>query len=160
MATNDVDTAVEASALRQRGVFSRAQVLAAGGTDKVIRARLASGRWRRVTAGVYRFPVARPAFEQELWAAVLAAGRSAVVSHESAAALHGFLGFPPGPRVVTVPHSGCARLPGITVHQITDLTAEWCTDLGGLPVSTPARTFVDLAPITRRLRLRRALDDA
>lgn len=91
---------------------------------------------------------------------MLAAGRDAVVSHEAAAALHGLRSYPGGPRVVTVAHSGHARLDGTTVHQISDLTAQFRTTIDGLPVTTAARTFVDLASTSRRLRLRTALDDA
>ena len=61
-------------------------------------------------------------------------------------------------------HRGSQRLravpPCITVHQISDLTPEWSTVVEGLPVTTPARTFVDLAAVSRRIRLRSALDDA
>jgi hypothetical protein len=37
----------------QRGVLSRAQVLAAGLTDEVITARLSPGSWRRLYPGIY-----------------------------------------------------------------------------------------------------------
>jgi very-short-patch-repair endonuclease len=69
-------------------------------------------------------------------------------------------GFPTGPLVLTVPHSGHRRIPGVTVHQISDLTADSCVLIDGLPHTTPARTLVDLAATTRMGRLAAALDDA
>ena len=100
-------------------------------------------------------------YEQQLWVAVLAAGRAGHgLVRSGGGALHDLLGYPTGPLVVTVAHSGFARLPGITVHQITDLTDDGRTSIRGLPVTTVARTFVDLAAVSRRIRLRMALDDA
>jgi hypothetical protein len=155
-----VNAAIVQLALTQANTFSYAQARGLGATPPMIARRLQAGQWRRELPGVYALAGTERSYQQRLWAAVLAAGRQATVSFEAAAASHGFLGFPAGPLVVTVSHSGYARLPGITVHQISDLTQEWCTSTDGLPITTPARTFVDLAAVTRVIRLRMALDDA
>jgi hypothetical protein len=120
---------------RQSGVITRTQALAAGVTRGAIRAHLAARRWQRVRPGVYATfsgPVPRLA---RLWAAVLAAGPGAILSHESAAELVGLLDAPETPsRVadrsgskrgpdnqrihVTVPHGRkVVAIPGVVVHR-------------------------------------------
>ncbi len=155
-----VNEAIARLARAQANSFSYAQAIEMGATPSMFVRRVRAGQWRRELPGVYAMAGAQSTYEQRLWVAVLAAGRQAVVSFEAAAAVHGVLGFPKGPLVVTVAHSGYARLPGIRVRQISDLTGEWCTSINGLPITTTARTFVDLAAVSRRLRLRMALDDA
>ena len=136
----DVDTAVETCASGSAGECSRelrssppAVTTSSSGHG------LASGRWRGVVPGVYRFPVARPDLRARLMGGVLAARaqRCRVARSRRRAPRLPRLSRQV-PRVVTVAHSGFARLPGVTVHQISDLTPEWCTTLGGLPVSTAA----------------------
>jgi very-short-patch-repair endonuclease len=46
------------------------------------------------------------------------------------------------------------------VHQINDVTPEHCTELIGLPVTTAARTIVDLASVVHVARLRHIVEDA
>ena len=48
-----MDAAVARTAVRQHAVFLREQVLALGMTDEMIDHRIASGRWVRVSSGVY-----------------------------------------------------------------------------------------------------------
>jgi len=57
---------------------------------------------------------------------------------------------------VTVPGSGRSR-PGIAVHR-QPLHADHVTAIRGLPVTTPARTVIDLADVLDRRGLERALD--
>ncbi len=76
----------------QHGVFSRDQAIRAGLTPDMIRSRVRRGTWRRLSPGVYTVLTGRPAGMARLWAAVLAAGAGAVLSHETAAELHGFAG--------------------------------------------------------------------
>ena len=145
MTAVNVNAAIVRLALTQANTFTYAQGRELGATPPMFARRVRTGQWRRELPGVYALAGTEPTYEQRLWVAVLAAGRQATVSFEAAAALHGFLGFPAGPLVVTVAHSGFARLPGITVHQITDLSDEARTTHDRLPITTPARTFVDLA---------------
>ncbi|MFI5842344.1 hypothetical protein ACIA8K_21775 [Catenuloplanes sp. NPDC051500] len=102
---------------RQRGVVARWQALAGGYTRSAIERRLATGRWRRLSSGVYAVspgPLSRMA---ELWAAVLAAGSGAMLSHQSAAEVAG-LAAVGGPIHVTVPAGRHPqRMPGVVVHR-------------------------------------------
>jgi very-short-patch-repair endonuclease len=122
----------------QQGVVSRAQALACGLTAETIRARLDSGRWRVVLAGVYATfsgPLPRLAV---LWAGLLHAGPSALLSHDSAAELVG-LAPQPGPLVhVTVPASRrCRAVPGVVVHRCRRAEAM------RHPTRTPPQTRVE-----------------
>jgi len=155
-----VDQAIGELAARQYQLFSRAQVLLRGGTDSLIRRRCQAGWWLKVGPGVYSLPGTRPSYLRSLWRAHLAAGPHSTVSHESAAALEDFTGFPRVPIVLTVPHPLHPRVEGATVHQISDLEPRWIWRLGDLPVTVPGRTFVDIAPFCSKARLGTALDDA
>lgn len=80
-------------------------------------------------------------------AAVLACGEDAAVSHLSAGHLLELLrGRPPARPEVTVPTTAGRARPGITVHRVRALTAADVTRWHGIPVTTPARTLLDLAP--------------
>ena len=82
-----VDVRVARFAGRNRGVVSRAQLLALGRSSTGIARWIAAERLHRLLSGVYLYghPVPPPlAWET---AALLATGPSAVLSHHSAAAL-------------------------------------------------------------------------
>ena len=129
---------------RQGGAFSFAQALRLGYTRATISRRLRRGAWVRIHPGVYSLGGTAPTRLLKLWASVLAAGDDAVVSHESAALLHGAERLPSSPITLTNPHGCHHRLDGVVVHQIDDLAAAHRTRTNGLPVSKPARTVVDL----------------
>jgi very-short-patch-repair endonuclease len=108
----------EEIAAAQAGVLTRRQARDCGLSDDAIEVRLESGRWQRVHVGVlatFSGPLTRAA---QVWAAVLAAGPGAVLSHETAAELAGLLTEPVAVIHVTVP--GERRVtgrPGLAVHR-------------------------------------------
>lgn len=117
-----VDSIVTENASEQCGLFSRRQVLGAGGNDNLISRRLESGRWLRVATGVYSLAGWPQSWRRSLWSAHLHVSPASVVSHEAAAALHGLILFRPGPVIVTVPHGDHERpINDVRVHQSTDL---------------------------------------
>jgi hypothetical protein len=115
--------------------------------------RLSTGRWRRLAPGIYAIAGAPDTFEQRALAACLASGPDAVLSHRSAGALWELPGCQgakrPDQRIeVVVPHSrGRRHNPLATVHRSRRLAAVDRTRRGGLPVTTPARTLIDLASV-------------
>ncbi len=160
---HDLDTALAQLAASQANAFSRAQAMELGYGEPQIQRRVRTSRWLHLAAGVYALPGYAPPYTQRLWAAHLAAGPASVISHEAAAAVHGLTGFPRRLVVVTTAHGNHQRPPGAVLHQSTDLAAEHIArapGLGALPVTTVARTIVDLAAVTRRSRLEVAIDDA
>jgi very-short-patch-repair endonuclease len=96
-----------------------------------------------------------------LLAAVMA-GRTAtttsVLSHRSAGRLHGVLRS--GGGVIDVTSTGRHDLPGIRWHTARTLHPEDLTVIGAIPVTTIARTFLDLAETLHPQRLHDALEQS
>ncbi len=159
MAKQSADVRIARLAARQAGTFSRAQALAVGMTDSSILRRIRSGRWTVLLPGVYLLSGVPPAWHSEVWAAVLAAGPLATVTHETALRLHGSPHVALRPITLTVPHGAHPRVAGAVVHQIDDLQLSDVTQADGLPVSKPARSVVEVAATVGRRRLGRVLDD-
>jgi very-short-patch-repair endonuclease len=156
----DFDDRVAAIAARQAGAFTRSQVLEVGGTDRMIRRRRDARRWTSRIQGVYELTQFPESWLRDLWVACLAPSTGAVVSFQAAAVLHGLATFRTSPVVVTVPHSD-TRLTALgTVHQSRRLYEEHVTALDGLPVTTVARTIMDLSAIYRISRVELAMDSA
>jgi hypothetical protein len=156
-----VDGAIAALAEAQHGVVAFSQLQALGLKPRAIQARAASRRLHRIHHGVYAI-TPRPLLKREgIWhAAVLACGPGAVLSHRSAAALHDLRAFG-GNRVdVTVPSRSGRDRPGIHLHRATTLIDRDVTVHRRIPCTTVARTLLDLAAVTNRDRLKRALDQA
>lgn len=155
-----IDQLIEPLAEQQCGVFARFQVLALGGDDDLIRRRRRSGRWSTPIRGVYALPGHPETWNRRLWIAYLAAGRDAIVSHHSAAALFGLPGFPRRGASVTVPHPRHLRIAGVTVHQTRVLPRHHWIVFAGRRTTTLARVLVDLAPTISRVRLDLAYEHA
>ncbi len=149
-------------ARRQHGVVSRAQLLGAGLAGGAIDALVRRSRLRPVHRGVYLLgalagPLEPPRAPE--MAALLACGRDAVVSHRSAAGLWGLLPPPPGraPVDVLIPGRDRSRHRGLRARRVVDLSREDVTIREGIPVTTAARTLVDLAGTLAMRELEQAL---
>lgn len=141
-------------AARQHGAVSRSQLLADGCSSSAIDRMVASGRLSLVLPGVYVVPGSPDTVARRRWLALLAIGPAAVLSFETAARINGLATVGDrGPTIVTVPHSGWQRLPGIRVHQISDLASLHVVEFEGMPVTDVPRTIVDLSAIWRRARM-------
>ena len=90
----DIPASVDEIASWQAGAISRRQLLAAGVSNQIIFERLKRRRWQQLFRGVYATFSGLPPRETWLWAAVLSAGEGAVLSHQTAAELHGLLDPP------------------------------------------------------------------
>jgi very-short-patch-repair endonuclease len=91
-------------------------------------------------------------------AAVLACGPGALLSHRSAGAHHGLLGYLSARIDVTV--VGRGPRPGIVVHRVRQLPDDDRALVDNIPVTSVARTLCDLAGAVRADQLRRAIDPA
>jgi hypothetical protein len=105
-------------ARNQCGIVSRAQALQAGLSEDMIKFRVRSDRWRTLHPGVYATFTGGPSRTAQLWAALLAAGPGAVLSHETAAELLG-LGDRAAVSIhVTVPRARhIAAIRGVAIHR-------------------------------------------
>jgi len=147
-------------ACAQHGVISRAQLAALGLQSWVIGHEVRVGRLHRVHRGVYAVGHRRISREGRWIAAVLAVGADAALSHASAAALWGVRTVPAGPIDVTLPtRNGRKARAGVTVHRAR-LSLEEITVQRSIPVTTPARTLLDLAEHLTPVRLARAVNEA
>jgi very-short-patch-repair endonuclease len=135
-----------AIAAAQCGVFSRAQALAAGYTESRIRHLVAIGTWLRCHPGIYCLAGVATSFDMNAWIAVLAAGPEARLSHRTAGKLQRVEGAPqPVLFDVSVPEVRVPRsVPRAKIHRTT-LAAEDVAVCQGFPVTSIARTLVDLA---------------
>ena len=150
-----MDEAISRLAACQHGCFSRPQVHDAGMTDRMIASRVASGRWLRVEAGVYRIAGVPVTWKQRALAACMVSGPGAVVSHRSAAVLWGVSGFHPGAIDITVPPGRSNRNARARVHR----AAVDGTRRDGIPITRPARTVQDLSGVVGADLLEEAVDD-
>ncbi|UGS34551.1 type IV toxin-antitoxin system AbiEi family antitoxin domain-containing protein [Capillimicrobium parvum] len=131
-------------AARQWGVVSRQQLIDAGLSRAAIDRRVASGRLIRLHRGVYAVGHTALRIEGHRMAAVLAGGPGAVLTDRTAG---GVWAVRPDNRPrwdVTVPTAHGRKLPGITIHQ-RRLDPRDVTEIAGIPVTTLARTYLDLA---------------
>jgi hypothetical protein len=117
---------------------------------------MSRGELIRVHAGVYAVGhVPKHAHARSL-AAVLACGDGAALSHAAAAALWDVMDWPQSLEV-TSPHQH--RRPGITTHRSSTLTPKDIRKRHGVPVTSPARTVLDLQPRLTDARLTRVVND-
>jgi hypothetical protein len=145
---------------RQHGVVSRVQLLALGFAKKAIEHRVRSGRLHPVRRGVYA--VGRRSLPREgRWmAAVLCCGGEAVLSHRSAGALWGIAVEHPGRIDVSIRGSRRCAHRGLRARTRPSLAPGDLTRHRGIPVTTVARTIVDLATELPVGGLERAVNEA
>lgn len=143
--SHPLDVLIAELAERQHGVVALVQLLELGLSERAVRARVAAGRLRRIHRGVYAVGHASLNAHGRWLAAVLACGEGAVLSHRSAAALHG-LRPSAAPRIeVTVPRRVPGQRRGIVVRGRSGLAAPDVTDREGIPCTSIARTLLDIA---------------
>jgi len=149
------DAVIAALAAEQHGVVSRKQLLAAGLGASAIGRRVDAGRLHPLYRGVYAVGH-RLLSQRGRWIAATLA-TNAVLSHRSAGALWGVRPWT-GRIELTVPR-GPSRRQGLLLHRAV-LAPDETTVRDGIPVTTPARTLVDLAGVLQRHQLQHALNEA
>jgi very-short-patch-repair endonuclease len=150
-----VDEVIAGLAGRQHGVVGRAQLLAAGVTVAAIKHRVNAGRLHPLYRGVYAVGHLVLSQRGRWMAATLAT--DGVLSHRSAGALW-CLRPSQGRIEVTTPRTRAKR-PGLLLHRAV-LAADEITTHDGIPVTTPARTLLDLAGVLQRHQLQQAVNEA
>jgi very-short-patch-repair endonuclease len=156
---NRTDHIIAALAEDQHGVVSRAQLLSAGVSAKVIEVRVRRESLISLHRGVYAVGHRQLRREGYWLAAVLAVGRGAALSHRQAAGLHGFRPSN-GSTIDVTTKRDRGGLAGIWVHRTRALEDEDVTEIDGIPVTTASRTLVDLAGMVAEDHLARALREA
>jgi hypothetical protein len=128
------------------GNVTRRELLAAGVSDEEIYGRAQSGLLHRQYPGVYRVGHTAPSVEAEYLAAVLACGDDGLLCGEAGGYLVDLIRRqePPMPEVLA---RSQRRIEGIKVHRARAGTGTDRWVHRGVPVTTPARTLVDLAAV-------------
>lgn len=140
------------------GVVTRAELRRAGVTEEEIRQRLNRGTLLRVYRGVYRVGHRARNVEASYLAAVRACGEGALLSGRAAAYLLGLVkGRAPAPEVLA---PTVRRVNGVRTRRCRHIDAEDATTWRGIPVTTVARTLVDLAAVLPVAALARACHEA
>jgi very-short-patch-repair endonuclease len=163
---NGRDRALVRLASTQYGVVSTRQLRSLALDKSAVRHRVVTGHLHPLHRGVYAVGRGDLTDHGRWLAAVLAVGEGAVLSHRSAAALWGFA--PDGGResdIAAEPDVAVARSlrprSGVRIHRARNLPRRDTTLRQRIPVTTAARTLVDLADVVGDQReLRRAVNEA
>jgi very-short-patch-repair endonuclease len=140
------------------GVVTRAQLVRAGITPEEIKQRVARGTLLREHRGVYRVGHRAPSVEARYLAAVWACGEGAVLCGRAAGYLLGIVKGAPAAPDVTAPK--VRRVEGVTTRRSRRIDPEHVASWRGIPVTTVARTLVDLAAVLSAENLARACHEA
>lgn len=153
MAYRDPKTALRAltqTAVSQGGYFTARQAADAGYGSSHLRYHLAAGNFERVGHGLYRIPTLQIVEHDDLlrlqfWSRDRDDRPQAVVSHQTALALHDLAEFIPTRVHLTVRPSFRKPAPkGCTLHRAR-LEKRDTQEVSSLRVTTPLRTLRDLA---------------
>jgi very-short-patch-repair endonuclease len=145
---------------RQLAVITFRQLELSGLSRTAIATRARRRLLHRQHRGVYLYGHPTPLPGAIELAAALACGERAVVSHRSAAVLFG-IASPAGESVqVTVVRRSCRSRTGLRVHSVERLEPLDHGFVRGIPITSPARTLVDLAGEATSGELERAIAEA
>lgn len=147
-------------AAAQRGRVATRQLHEAGFTSSRIATRVRNGHLIRVGFGVYAvgYVISEPLIPET--EALLACGPGSMLSHASAAVVWEMIPARPNDPVhLTTGHDRRGRR-GIVVHHSRTLTAADARIHLGLPLTSPARTLLDLCDVRSLHEVERALDEA
>jgi predicted transcriptional regulator of viral defense system len=146
---------VARAAADQWGVLSLDELFTCGLSRDAVSDRALNGRLHPIHRGVYAVGHAKLPLEGRFLAAVKAC-RPAVLSHFSAAALWGFVEWDDRYPQVTVADTTPRSHPGVRIHRTTTLDRRDVLRRRGIPVTSPARTLLDLAATLDHRPLRSA----
>jgi very-short-patch-repair endonuclease len=146
-------------ARRQHGIVDDPDLFRLGFGHGAIQHQLKLARLHRLYPGVYAVGHTRLTLEARWLAAVRACGESATLSHRTGATSWDVMRAIGGAIHVTVVGSRRPK-PGIVLHQVRSLDPRDRTVRDGIPVTSLARTFLDLAETESGQVLRRAWDEA
>jgi predicted transcriptional regulator of viral defense system len=150
-----------ALARQQWGVVTRRQLTELGMGTRGISDWVQGGRLHRLYRGVYAVGHDRLRLEGRWLAAVFACGPGTVHSHRDAAQLWELRQGNSALIEVTVSsRNGRRGQRGIRLHRTKRLRPDEVTMRHGIPVTTVARTLLDLADVIDRQALKRAITEA
>jgi hypothetical protein len=117
------------------------------------------GWLRSVRRGVFAFSGRLPSKWEPILAASLAGGPAAIISHQAAAAVHGFWGVIDADPELTIVGSAGRRMAGVRIHHSTGFDPKDIVERHGAHLTSPIRTLIDLAPAMNAYGLPRMIDE-
>lgn len=132
----------------QNGVFTRGDALRCGYSERAVRAKVARGVWLRIRRGCYLDAGGgggAVTLAHRVAAVRRTCGVDAVASGPTAVALHGMALLDPVDRLTFVSRDGARYEHGDVSIVPAELPDDHATVLDGLPVTSPARTVIDVA---------------
>jgi len=155
-----VDQRIAEMARSQHGLVALDQLVAVGIRPHHVERRVKRGSLLRVRPAVFAVAGSPGTFEQLVLAAVLAAGRDAVASHTTAAVLWRLPLVQHEVLEVTTSRRHWARMQKVRGHRTVAFLNCEHTAHTGIPVTTVARTLVDLSGRLSTAQLGRMTDRA
>lgn len=147
-------------ASEQAGYFSAAQAKAIGYSYQAQAHHVAAGNWTRVDRGLFRLTEWIADVHDDLARWTLWSKGRAVVSHETALAVHGIGEFETARVHLTVPLQFTMRDDALVLHH-ADLPGTDVLQRTGFRVTTPVRSLIDVAALApEEEHLGRAIADA
>lgn len=159
MDRRDLRRRLFALAAGQGGHFTAGQAKKAGYSYQAQAHHVAAGNWLRIDRGLFRLAEWIPDRYDDLIRWTLWSKQRAVVSRESALAVHGVGEFEAARPHLTVPPGFSMRDPAVILHR-ADLPDEDIEAYTGFSVTTVVRSLVDIANIADEDQLARAIEDA
>jgi very-short-patch-repair endonuclease len=144
---------------KQHGVIARTQLRALGLDKFAIRRRIAAGMLHPLYEGrVFATSLGPQTRSGRYLAAVMACGKDARLGHRSAADSWGLR--PSEGRIEVIVPLGRHDVAGLIVHQSRMLDPQDFTVNDGIPITSVARTLLDLSAVVRPVDLPAAIDRA
>jgi very-short-patch-repair endonuclease len=154
---------IAATAEAQRGLVTRAQLIAAGIPDSTIRGWADRGHLHAVHRAVYAIGHRRRDMETAWLAATMAAGPGAAISRRSSGELQHLLAVDElhwhRSRIHLTRPGRPARRDGLIIHS-APLASIDVVEVRGIRATAAARTLFDIAPRSTAAALRRAFEEA
>ncbi len=145
-------------AARRSGVVTVAEAHNAGLTRAQLRTLQRRGDWSSPVHGVLVAAAATPSWVQRC--AIAAMASNGVLSHRAAAQLHRLDGVDDAPVELSVSRRSARLSLDAVVHRATFLEPVDITEVSGMPVTSIARTIVDLGEVVIDDVVEQVLDDA
>lgn len=154
------ERALAAVCRRQHGAVAIGQLQALGFSGTEVTRLVAGGAFTRRHRGVYLDGRAPIPPRGHLFAALLAAGPTAFLSHRSAGAVHGLRPVNVRQIELTVVANRTPKRDGLRIHRTTTVHPDEVRTIDSLRVSSVPRLLIELAPREPRAELDRLIAQA
>ena len=147
-------------ARRQHMLVTLDQLRNLGLSEDAVRHRLEAGRLERLEPRLFRIGGSEESWRQRVLGACLSVGEHAVACRQTAAVLWELIRLDEPPVELAVPRPRSPQWVSAKIFRSTDIIGAHRTVLDGIPVTTVARTLVDLGAVASPSMVENAVDAA